>query len=304
MKILVVGGTGYVGGYTSLFLKSKGYDVTIMSRSKPKGTSKLNDLPFVQGNYVEDDFTDGRLEGYDGLMFCAGIDLMYYPKDGSVGKAEFFEKCNTIGIPKFFEAAKREGISRSVYMSSFYPMVNPDSTDPYVRSRLLADKGARALSSSSFNVCSLGLPWIVGYFPGFNVVHWTAFAKYAMGQIPGFAEFAPAGGANYLTCQSVAEAMEGGLLRGESGKDYLLGDVNMSWKEFFEAWFNAAGRPRNLEVRPGEHPLIPTEVLNYLDGIVPNYDPSAEETRLLGYQRGVLRPMIEESFQYYSKQSL
>ncbi len=52
------------------FFKDKGHDVTIMARSKPKGTSALNELPFMEGNYVEDDFSDGRLNGFDWLIFA------------------------------------------------------------------------------------------------------------------------------------------------------------------------------------------------------------------------------------------
>jgi dihydroflavonol-4-reductase len=305
MKTLIVGGTGFVGGYTALHFQRFGHDVTIMSRSRPKGTSKLNDLRFIQGNYVEDDFNGGRLEGFDSLVFCAGSDLGNFPSDGSVTREEFFERCNIIGIPRFFEQARRAGISRTVYMGSFYSYIAPQviETNPYVRSRHLADEAIRALSSPSFNVCSCALPWIVGYIPGFRVDHWTAFAKYAKGELNGAPEFAPPGGANFMTCQSVAEAMLGGLERGQSGKAYLIGDINLSWKEFFELWFKAAGRPRTLEVREDEHPVIPGEVIMYLGGGMPSYEPPEEETALLGYQRGVLRPMIGESYRYYGSPS-
>lgn len=305
MKILVVGGTGFVGGYTSLYLQDKGYDVTIMARSKPKGTSRLNDLPYVKGNYIDDDFNDGRLEGYDGLMFCAGSDLGVYPADGSISKADFFHKANVLAIPAFFAAAKRAGIARSVYMSSFYPLVSPNSKDPYVYSRQLADEGARALSCESFNVCSLGLPWILGYVEGLPVAHWTAFAKAAKGELPGLLDFAPPGGANYMTCQSVAEAMEGGLLRGESGKSYIIGDVNLSWKAFFELWCKAAGRPRDIPVREDlEHPVLLREIINYVGGRMAHYETPAEETRLLGYQQGLALGEIEASYRYYVDQPL
>lgn len=304
MKILVVGGTGYVGGYTALYMHDKGHEVTIMSRSRPRGTSRLNDLPYVRGDYVNEDFNDGRLEGYDGLMFCSGTDLGNYPGEEVISKEAFFDQCNVIGIPRFFEAARAAGIKRTAYMSSYYPMVNPDSEDPYVRSRLLGDRGARALSGPDFNVCSLGLPWILGYVPGLPLAHWTALAHYAAGRLPAWEEFAPAGEANYMTCESVAQAMEGGLLRGESGKDYLIGDANLTWKEFFELWFKAAGRPRQLEVRDQEHPLIPGEVLRYVEPGMAHYQPPEDETRLLGYRQGQAIPMIEESFHYYVEQPL
>lgn len=301
MKVLIVGGTGFVGGHTALYFHDLGHEVTIMSRSKPRGTSRLNELPFVAGNYVEEDFDDGRLEGYDWLVFAAGSDMSSFPPDGSVSEAQYFEKANIVSLPRFFEQARKSGISRAVYMGSFYSFVAPQVMDkiPYVRSRHLSDAAIRSLSSPSFNVCSCALPWIVGYTPGLPVPHWHALAHYAQGKLEGVPEFAPPGGANFMTCRSVAEAMLGGLERGESGKSYLIGDVNLSWKDYFELWFKAAGRPRDLEVHTG-HPIIPDFALSYIDFGTCDYEPPAEETALLGYQRGVLVPQIEEFYTYYA----
>ena len=300
MKTLIVGGNGFVGGYTALHFRDLGHDVTIMSRTKPKGTSRLNDLPFIRGDYVNDDFGDGRLEGFDWLVFAAGNDLGQFPQDGSISEADYFEKTNIIGLPRFFERAKRAGISRAAYMGSFYSFVAPENVEkiPYVRSRHLSDQAIRALSSPSFNVCSCALPWIVGYVPGLPVAHWEALAKYAQGKLEGIPDFAPPGGANFMTCRSVAEAMLGGLERGESGKSYLIGDVNLTWKDYFELWFRAAGRPRDLEVRRG-HPLVPDFALSYLSFGKTDYEPPEEETALLGYRRGVLLQEVEACCRYY-----
>ena len=62
MKVLVVGGSGLIGGDATLYLKSHGHDVTIMARSVPTAPV-LAALPFVQGDYVNDDMSDGRLNG-------------------------------------------------------------------------------------------------------------------------------------------------------------------------------------------------------------------------------------------------
>lgn len=301
MKTLIVGGTGFVGGCTALHFHDLGHEVTIMGRSRPKGTSRLNDLPFVQGNYIKDDFRDGRLEGYDWLVFAAGSDMGNFPQDGSVTEEEFFEQANTIALPRFFEQARAAGISRAVYMGSFYSFIAPENIEkiPYVRSRHLSDAALRALSSPSFNVCSCALPWIVGFIPGLYVPQWHALTHYAQGRLAGVPEFAPPGGANFMTCRSVAEAMLGGLTRGESGKSYLIGDVNLSWKDYFELWFEAAGRPRNLEVHTG-HPIIPDFALSYLGFGASRYEPPAEETALLGYRRGALLQEIEACVRHYS----
>lgn len=302
MKTLVVGGAGFVGSATSLLLHDAGHEVTIMSRSRPAPGSRLDELPFIAGNYIEDDFSDGHLlEGFDWLVFCAGSDMGNFSPDADVSQAEFFEKANIVALPRFFEAAKRAGIRRSVYMGSFYSFVAPQVMDsiPYVRSRDISDAAIRALSSPDFNVCSCALPWIVGHTPGLTVSHWQALAKLALGKLPGVPDSAPVGGANFMSSRAVAQCMLGGLERGESGKSYLIGDENLSWKEFFELWYAAAGRPSELAVGPGNL-LVPDFVLSYLDFGATSYEPPVEETALLGYERGTLRKTITDSFAYYA----
>jgi nucleoside-diphosphate-sugar epimerase len=300
MKVLIVGGAGFIGSYVSLFFHDLGHAVTIMSRSPPKGTSRLNLLPFIPADYVNDDCGDGRLEGFDWLVFCAGNDLGNYPRDGSISQAEWFERTNVVALPRFFEAAKRAGIARAVYMGSFYSFVAPKSieTIPYVRSRHLSDVAIRQLSSPDFNVCSCALPWIVGFTPGLSNPHWEGLAKGAKGLIP-WPDFVPPGGGNFMTCRSVAQAMLGGLERGASGKAYLVGDVNLTWQDFYALWFEAAGNPCKLEVREEEHPILSQEIIAYNGGGTPNYEPPAEETVLLGYDRGVLFDEVQSCYKYY-----
>lgn len=302
MKVLVVGGAGFVGSASSLLLHDAGHEVTIMSRSRPRAGSRLDEIKFVQGNYIDDDFSDGRLlEGFEWLVFCAGSDMGNYSAADKVSEAEFFDRANIVALPRFFEAAKRSGIRRSVYMGSFYSFVAPQVMDriAYVRSRHISDAAIRALSSPDFNVCSCALPWIVGYTPGVAVPHWEALAKLAMGKLAGVPEAAPVGGANFMSSRAVAQCMLAGLERGESGKSYLIGDENLSWKEFFELWFAAAGRSRDLPVARG-NPLVPDFALSYLDFGSTDYEPPAEETALLGYERGTLRRTVRDSFAYYA----
>ncbi len=304
MKVLMVGGTGLIGSHTALYFQELGHDVTIMSRNPPRGNSKINDLPFIAGSYFEDNFDDGRLEGFEGLVFCAGNDMGEYPADSGISEEDYFRKANIDGLPRFFEAAKAAGISRTVYMGSFYSFVAPQVIPriPYVRSRDVSDAAIRALSGPGFNVCSCALPWIVGYTEGMTGSHWHAMTLYAQGKLD-IEEFAPPHGANFMTCRSVAQAMVGGLERGESGKSYLVGDENMSWKEWFELWFAAAGRPRDLPVHLG-HPIIPDYTLSYLDFTSSTYEPPAEETALLGYDRSVIRKEVENCVAYFGDKPL
>ncbi|MRI32773.1 epimerase [Endozoicomonas sp. OPT23] len=296
MKILVVGGTGFAGGYTANFLKKQGHDVTIMGRSKPANASMLGDLKFVAGNYIEESFDDGRLEGYDWMVFAAGNDITKMPFDGSVTPEEFFQRSNSEAIPRFFKYAKAAGIKRVAYLGTFYPQVAPQQIDvnPYVKSRYIADEAIREMSSPDFNVCSLNAPFILGQIPGFDVAHITAMAHYAKGNLTDLPVFAPKGGTNHITVHSVAQAIQGGLERGESGKAYLIGDANLSWKEYMEEWFSLAGNEQEIEVREDDHPLLPNIIMYAGVGATVSYEPPAEETELLGYDRGVLKSMISE----------
>lgn len=302
MKVLVVGGSGFIGAYTALYFHDLGYDVTIMSRSAPKGSSRLSELPFVAGDFVSERFDDGRLEGYDWLIFAAGNDLRQFPKDGSETEEAYFQRANVEALPRFFEDARAAGISRAVYMGSYYSFVAPQSIEKfaYIRSRHLADAAIISINSASFNVCSCALPYIVGVTPGYPAQHIQTYVQYAQGRLPDIPVFAPPGGANFMTCRSVAEAMLGGLLRGEGGKSYLVGDANLSWKAFLELWFEAAGRPVDLELREN-HPLVHDYSLAYMGYGATDYEPPAAEVALLGYRRGVVREEIENCMRYYGE---
>ena len=67
----------------------------------------------------------------------------------------------------------------------------------------------------------------------------------------------PAGGSNFISTQSLSEAIWGALQRGEAGKAYLVGDENLSFADYFAAFFRAAGNPRDVPSLDQEHPLLP-----------------------------------------------
>lgn len=293
MNILVVGGTGLIGGHAALYLKDKGHDITLLARSKPSVPS-LAQLPFIKGNYADEDWSDGRLEGFDAMVFAAGVDIRQLPQDGSMGEEEFYTRYNTEGIPRFFEAAKKAGIKRVAYIGTFYPQVVPEKveTSPYVRSRKLADDAIRAMSGPSFNVCSLNAPFVLGYLPGLDVPHLSALIQYVKGEMEGVPLFAPEGGTNHITVTSLSEAVDGALDHGESGRAYLVGDENLTWKQYFEMWAECAGKPVDLEVRSDEHPMLPDMILFAGRNATVSYEPEGVEE--LGYSRNQVKRTIAE----------
>jgi len=296
MNILVLGGTGLIGGHAALHLASLGHTVTIAARKPAEVAAQtpLATLPFLPIDYLADDLAREPLARFDTLIFAAGNDIRHVPPGDD--EAAHWQRANVEGVPRFFARARDAGIRRAVCIGSFYPQVRPELVEKsaYVRGRKLADDGVRALASEGFQVCSLNAPFVVGHVPGLAVPGLAAHAAYALGRLPEIPVFAPPGGVNFISTQSLSEAVAGALERGENGKAYLIGDENLSFQDYFGEYFRAAGRPGQLAVLDREHPLLPDAVLYAGRGATLFYDPPAAETQLLGYRRGDVRGTLKE----------
>ncbi|MFT5887382.1 MAG: dihydroflavonol-4-reductase [Zhongshania sp.] len=293
MNVLIVGGSGLIGGEIALHLKNQGHTVTIMARKIPT-TPVLAALPFLQGDYVNDDYSDGRLAGFDSLVFAAAADIRNVPYDGSVTPEDFYTQYNDVAVPRFFEAAKAAGMKRAVYIGTFYPVVAPDRIGQcaYVTSRHNTDVAVRALSSVDFNVCCLNAPFVLGQIPGLDTPHITALVHYVQGAIAGLPLFAPQGGTNHISSHSLAQAALNALENGEGGKGYLVGDENLSWKDYLEMWCEAAGNRIGLDVREDDHPMLPNVIMFAGPGVTIQYEP--EDMAVLKYDRQCIRPLIQQ----------
>ncbi len=299
MKILVVGGTGLIGGKIALLFKEKGHEVNIGARKPAPSGTPMKDLPFIQGNFAEGGFSESELNSFDWVVFAAGQDFRHVPPGTDV--ETHWQTANIEGVPKFFSRIESAGISRVVNIGSFYPQAMPHliQSDPYVRSRALADDGARALASDTFFVCSLNAPFVLGCMSGLDLPHLEAQSNYALGRIDGAEEFAIPGGVNFMSARSLAEATVGALERGENGKAYLVGDENLSFESYFNTYFEAAGRARQLPVLNKEHPILPDAVLYAGRGGEIYYEPDPQETKCLGYTRNDAKPTICEIVDHY-----
>lgn len=297
MNILVVGGTGLIGGHAALHLQSLGHEVTIAARKPAQPGSALAALPIVIGDYVEDGFTRERLAGFDALVFAAGNDIRHLDKHAD--EVAHWQRANIDGVPHFFRLARDAGIRRAVLVGSFYPQVKPEliARVPYVRSRHLADEGARALATPDFAVCSVNAPFVVGSVSGLHVGMFDYYTRYALGQMDPMPVYAPAGGVNFISTQSLSEAIAGALLRGQSGKAYLVGDENWTFADYLSVFFETVGKPQAVPALDREHPLLPDAMLYAGRGTLFYYEPDADEQALLGYRRHDVRPAIVAAVQ-------
>ena len=285
MKVLVVGGTGALGGHAAIHLAGKGHDVTIGGRNPANPATPMAAMPFLQGDYVAGDFTPERLAGFDWVVFAAGNDPRHVPADADF--VDFLHRANHVAVPAFFAAARDAGVKRAVQLGSYYHQAAPEliAGNPYIQSRKAACEGARAQATEGFGVISVNAPFMVGSVPGLPTVIFEPYVHWAQGKLP-IPAYGPAGGTNFMSFRSLSEAIEGALECGESGKAYLVGDEDLSFTEYFQLFFDAAGNATRLEERDEEHPLLPDIAIPQGRGNWVRVSPDPAEVALLGYRRG------------------
>ncbi|MBR1217996.1 NAD-dependent epimerase/dehydratase family protein [Bradyrhizobium sp. U87765 SZCCT0131] len=294
MKILIVGGTGMIGGHAAVHLSAQGHEVVLASRRPAAGETPMAGFPTLVGDYTKGDFTTADLAPFDAIVFAAGNDIRHLPK--GLDEREFWRVTQIEGVPAFVARARQAGVKRLVHLGSYYHQVLPHlaDTNAYVHARMQADHGARALATADFNVSTLNPPSIVGVMTGIPARRYEVLAAWGRGELPDIPDFAPAGGTNYMSVRSLVEAIEGALRGAESGKAYLIGDQNLTFRAFFQMIVEAVGGTRSIEERNEEHPLLPDAFIVPGRGHVLSYEPEPGEVAMLGYRRNDVRRAVDE----------
>lgn len=293
MKILIVGGTGMIGIHTAAQLRAEGHEVTLGARKPPAAGTLAAEFPVLVDDYTETRLTPGDLAAFDAIVFAAGNDIRHIGRDDD--REAFWRRTQIEGVPAFIRRARDAGVQRVVHLGSYYHQAMPHlvERDDYVRARALADEGARALATPDFNVCTLNPPSIVGIVPGVMTPRYTTLIAYARGELD-LPFFAPLGGTNYMSVRSLAQAISGALRNAAPGAAYLIGDENLSYRDYFQLFFDAVGNPHRLEARDEDHPLLPPAFMIPGRNSVLAYEPDPEETARLGYARGDVRRALDE----------
>jgi dihydroflavonol-4-reductase len=291
MKVLIVGGVGMIGGTAALYFRDKGHDVTLAGRTPAPEDSPLAEFPFVRIDFIANDTGPDVLGAFDTVVFCAGND----PRHNKSMDDAHWVKANSEAVPAFFASLRDAGVKNAINVGSFYPQAAPELVDkhPYVASRKAADDGVRALNRPGFRAISVNAPFVVGSVPGMRGGLISAYTKYAKGKM-GIEEFAIPGGVNLISARSLVEAIGGAIERGEGGKAYLVGDENLTFQEYFGAFFEAVGRTAP-PVIDKEHPLFPDDTLFQGRGNTLYFEPDADEVALLGYRRNDVVAGIKEA---------
>lgn len=170
MKILMVGGGGFVGAWCVQRFASENFSIRIFEVGPPNAFfSGLNsgiDLEWVTGDVADTQAVAAAAEGCDAILHMAGVLTPFCSRDPIRGAM-----INVIGTLNAFEAARAHSINRVVYMSSggvYSP--GDDHELPYPITHYgtykLANEGSARAYWYDHGITSLGLRPFVVYGPG------------------------------------------------------------------------------------------------------------------------------------------
>jgi nucleoside-diphosphate-sugar epimerase len=110
MKVLVTGGSGFVGGAVARLLRRHGHEVRSLSRTQHLKLAQHGVTEFP-GDLLDMDSVRAACRGADAVVHCAA-------KVGLWGALEDFHRVNVTGTNHVLRACQELGISRLVFTSS------------------------------------------------------------------------------------------------------------------------------------------------------------------------------------------
>ncbi|HEX8706515.1 MAG TPA: NAD-dependent epimerase/dehydratase family protein [Myxococcaceae bacterium] len=238
MKLLVTGGTGFLGTHLVPRLLEAGHEVRLVGRTKPS-TPGLAKAEFVQGDLKNRETVRRSLEGVEAVYHLAGL-VSFQDKDARRmyelhvdATRELLRDVREAGVKRFILAStsgtiavsKEERIGRE---DDDYPITVVGKW-PYYLSKIYEEKlTLEYCRKHSIPLVVLNPSLLMG--PGDDRLSstWTV-VKFLNRELPAM----PGGGMSFVDARDAAEAFLNALTRGELYGRHLMG-VNMSMADFFD----------------------------------------------------------------------
>ena len=237
MKVLVTGGTGYLGRAVVSALAARGHDLVVFARSATR-----SGLP---GAAIDGDIRDrAALEraaaGCDAISHSAALVSIWRRR------REDFDDVNVGGLRNVLAVVRALGTPRVLYTSSFVAIPPKGKTEPlvandYQRTKVAADRVADAAVRDGVPLIRVypGVVYGAGSFTEGNLVG-RLIADHLAHKLPGLV--GPENRWSYAYVDDVAAGHCAALERGRVGGRYALGGENAPQRRVFEIVHRLTGR--------------------------------------------------------------
>jgi nucleoside-diphosphate-sugar epimerase len=275
MRVLVTGGTGFVGSHTVAAVVRAGHDVRLLVRRPERvphalGPLGINELDTVTGDVLEPASVQAAIEGCDAIINAAAA----YSLDPK--KADAVLATNARATEVVLEAAVAAGLDPIVHVSSYVALLpsetvlGPDSPvgeggPAYARSKAESELIARRHQGEGAPVVTSYPGVVVGpHDPYFGDSAFT-IAMILRNRTP----FALAGGWPVADVRYVANAHAAMLEPEREPRRYLLGGHDTTWGQLYVSLRRLTGRRLPAVPLPGPLARASGRAMDVLQGVVP-----------------------------------
>jgi dihydroflavonol-4-reductase len=246
VKLLVTGGTGFLGIHLVPKLLKAGHEVRLIGRTQP--SAALARAEFIHGDLKNRETVRRALEGVEAIYHLAGL-VSFQDKD-----ARRMYELHVDATRELLRDAREAGVKRFILASSSGTIavskeerIGTEEDDypitvvgrwPYYLSKIYEEKlTLEYCRKHSIPLVVLNPSLLMG--PGDDRLSstWTVM-KFLNEEIPAM----PGGGMSFVDARDAAEAFFNALTRGELYGRHLMG-VNMSLSDFFDRLERLTGVP-------------------------------------------------------------
>ncbi|MBI3935001.1 MAG: NAD-dependent epimerase/dehydratase family protein, partial [Acidobacteria bacterium] len=239
-RILVTGGTGFVGHHVARRLVREGYDVRVLARP----TSPAQLLEGIPVEIVRGDLTDPAslrpaVAGCS-AVFHVAADYRLWAR-----RPEELYRSNVDGTEQLLRASREAGVERVVYTSTVgtldfsrngkpaaeQDIANPETlAGPYKKSKYMAEQVAMRFAREGFPVVIVNPSAPVGEGDRKPTETGKMILDFLNRKMPAYIDT----GLNLVDVHDVAEGHLAALRHGRPGERYVLGGRNMSFREILK----------------------------------------------------------------------
>lgn len=239
MKVFIIGGTGFIGYYSTLEFLKRGHCVSTVSLPDIKlGSWFPKEAEVKHGNVFEmssEDLSE-MFTGFDAMIYAIGPDDRVSPKAPAY---DFFHEKLVTACGRVVSAAKSAGIRKCIVLNSYfayfdrtYPKIGLSEHHPYIKCRIEQAENVISLGGNGMDVMVLELPYIFGTMPE-RIPLWKDILVNMLQKNKVI--LYPRGGSSMISVEHVAEAVAGAVEHGKHGIRYPIGDANYSWVQMINA---------------------------------------------------------------------
>jgi dihydroflavonol-4-reductase len=250
MEILVTGPDGVLGSNLVRELIHRNYKVSVFLEPGKKPVT-LEGLPIKKyfGNILDEPSLDIAIKGKDVVFHCAAATSVFPARNPKVNEV------NITGTQLVINSCLKHQIKRLIYVGTANSFEYGNSIDSpgtekgsyvsmkfgldYMDSKKKAqDLILSAVKEKNLPAIVVNPTFMIGPYdsrPSSGAMILGIYQK----RVPGYT----LGGKNYVAVKDVATAMANAITMGRIGECYILGNINLSFKEMFETIAQTIGVP-------------------------------------------------------------